>query len=159
MSSDLVTAAEVGGFALFRGLPAEERETLAAAARRLEPADGEILYLEGGPATTMFLIESGRVTLAVQRDNRRVIVGTLGPGEVLNWSCLRDEPMSLTTARTAGPARLVAIPADALLAMVGGGSPAGRTVMRRLFGVAAMHLAAAREQMIRQGRDGVITAG
>ena len=159
MSSHLVTAAEVGGFALFRGLPAEERKTLAATARRLEPGDGEILYFEGSPATTMFLIERGQVTLAVQRDNRRVIVGTLGPGEVLNWSCLRDEPMSLTTARTAGPTTLVAIPADALLAMVGRGSPAGTIVVRRLFGVAAVHLAGAREQMIRQGRDGVITAG
>jgi hypothetical protein len=31
--------------------------------------------------------------------------------------------------------------------------------LRRLFGVAALHLAAAREQMIRQEREGVITAG
>jgi CRP-like cAMP-binding protein len=159
MSSHPVTAADVGGFALFRGLPAEERETLAAAAAWREPADAEVLYVEGGPATTMFLIERGQVTLGVQRDNRRVIVGTLGPGEVLNWSCLRDEPVSLTTARTAGPARLVAIPADALLALVGSGSPAGRIVMRRLFGVAAVHLDAARDQMLRQGREGVITAG
>jgi len=159
MSSHVVTAAEVGGFALFRGLPAEERATLAAAASRREPAEGEILYVEGAPATTMFLVERGQVTLGVQRDDRRVIVGTLGPGEVLNWSCLRDEPVSLTTARTAGPAMLVAIPADALLALLGSGSPAGRTLMRRLFGVAAVHLAAAREQMIRQGREGVITAG
>jgi len=81
----------------------------------------------------MFLVERGQVTLGVQRDGRRVIVGTLGPGEVLNWSCLRDEPLSLTTARTAGSARLVAIPADALLALFQSGRPAGLTVMRRLF--------------------------
>lgn len=159
MSPHPVTAAEIGGFALFRGLPAEERATLAAAARRRDPADGEILYAEGAPATTMFLIERGQVTLRVQRDGRPVIVGTLGPGEVLGWSCLRDEPVSLATARTTGPVRLVAIPADALLALLGSGTPAGRTIMRRLFGVAAVHLAAAREQMIRQGREGVITAG
>jgi CRP-like cAMP-binding protein len=159
MSSHPVTAAELGGFALFHGLPAEERVTLAAAARWREPADGEVLYDEGGPATTMFLVERGQVTLGVQRDGRRVIVGTLGPGEVLNWSCLRDEPLSLTTARTAGSARLVAIPADALLALLQSGRPAGLTVMRRLFGVAAVHLDAARDQMLRLGREGVITAG
>jgi signal-transduction protein with cAMP-binding, CBS, and nucleotidyltransferase domain len=77
MSSHPVTAADVGGFALFRGLPAEERETIAAAAAWREPADAEVLYAEGGPATTMFLIERGQVTLGVQRDDRRVIVGTL----------------------------------------------------------------------------------
>jgi CRP-like cAMP-binding protein len=119
MSSHPVTAAEVGGFALFRG----------------------------------------QVTLRVQRDGRPVIVGTLAPGEVLGWSCLRDDPVSLATARATGPVRLVAIPADALLVLLASGSPASLTIMRRLFGVAAMHLAAAREQMIRQGREGVITAG
>lgn len=159
MSSHPVTAAELAGFALFRGLASEDRETLAAAAAWREPADAEVLYVEGGPATTMFLIDRGQVTLGVQRDDRRVIVGTLGPGEVLNWSCLRDEPVSLTTARTAGPARLLAFPAEALLALVGSGSLGGRTVMRRLFGVAAVHLDAARDQMLRQGREGVITAG
>ena len=159
MSLHPVTAAEVGGFALFRGLPAEERATLAEAATRREPADGDVLYAEGAPATTMFLVERGQVTLRVQRDDRPVIVGTLGPGEVLGWSCLRDEPVSLATARATGPVRLVAIPADALLHLLGSGSPAGRTLMRRLFGVAAVHLAATREQMIRQGREGVITAG
>ena len=159
MSSHPVTAAEGGGFALFRGLPVEEREALATVARRLEPADGETLYAEGAPATTMFLIERGRVTLRVQRDGRPVIVGTLAPGDVLGWSCLRDDAVSLATARATGPVRLVAIPADALLLLLGSGSPAGLAIMRRLFGVAAVHLAAAREQMIRQGREGVITAG
>ena len=159
MSSHPVTGAELGGFALFRGLPAEERAALAAAASRREPADGDVLYDEGGPATTMFLVERGQVTLGVQRDGRRVIVGTLGPGEVLNWSCLRDEPLSLTTARTVGAALLVAIPADALLELLQSGGPAGLTVMRRLFGVAALHLDTARDQMLRQGREGVITAG
>ena len=159
MSSHVVTAAEVGGFGLFRGLPEGERATLADAASRREPADGEILYTEGAPATDVFLIERGQVTLRVLRDGRPVIVGTLGPGEVLGWSSLRDDPVSLATARATGPVRLVAIPAEALLALLTGGTPAGRTTMQRLLGVAAVHLAAAREQMIRQGREGVITAG
>jgi CRP-like cAMP-binding protein len=159
MSSHVVTPAEVGGFTLFRGLPEGERAALAAAASRREQADGEILYAEGAPATEMFLIERGQVTLRVLREGRPVIVGTLGPGEVLGWACLGDEPVSLATARTTGPVRLVAIPAEALLALLAGGTPAGRTAMRRLFGIAALHLAAAREQMIRRGREGAITAG
>ncbi len=159
MGAHPVTAAELSGFALFHGLPADERERLAAAARWLQPADGEVLYAEDATATTMFLVERGTVTLGVQHDGRRVIVGTLGPGEVLNWSCLRDEPLSLTTARAVGSAMLVAIPAEALLALLESGRPAGLTVMRRLFGVAAVHLDAARDQMLRQGREGVITAG
>jgi CRP-like cAMP-binding protein len=159
MSSPVVTAAELGGFALFRGLPEAELATLAAAASWRDFTDGEVLYTEGAPAAEMYLIERGQVSLRVLRDERPVMVGTLGPGEVLGWSCLREVPVSLTTARTTGPAQLLVFPAEALLALLGGGSPAGRTVMRRLFGIAAAHLVAAREQMIRQGREGVITAG
>ena len=159
MSSPAVTAAEIGAFALFRDLPEADRAELAAAASRRHSANGEILYAEGTPATEMFVIEEGQVSLRVQRDGRLIIVGTLGPGEVLGWSCLRDEPLELATARATGAARLVAIPADALLALLGGGSPAGLATMRRLLGIAAVHLAAAREQMIRQGREGAITAG
>ena len=91
--------------------------------------------------------------------SRLVLVGTLGPDEVLGWSCLRDEPVSLATARATGTVRAVAIPAESLLALLASGTPGGRTTMRRLFGVAALYLAAAREQMIRQEREGVITAG
>ena len=159
MSSHVVSAAEIGGFALFRGLPEADRTRIAGAASRREPADGETLYAEGAPAFEMFLVERGQITLRVLRDGRPVIVGTLGPGEVLGWSCLRDEPIYLTSARATGPVRLVVIPADALLALVTSGTAAGGTTMRRLFGVAALHLAATREQMIRQGREGVITAG
>ena len=50
--------------------------------------------------------------------SRLVLVGTLGPGEVLGWSCLRDEPVSLATARATGTVRLVAIPAESLLALL-----------------------------------------
>src|SRR5664280_1640454 len=81
------------------------------------------------------------------------------PAMLLGWSCLRDEPVSLATARATGTVRLVAIPAESLLALLASGTPGGRTTMRRLFGVAALHLAAAREQMFRQEREGVITAG
>ena len=159
MSSPVVTAAEIGGFSLFRGLPDGERTALAVAARRSDLADGEVLYTEGSPATAMYLVERGQVTLRVLRDGRPVLVSTLGPGEVLGWSCLRDDPVSLTTARATGPVRVVAIPVDALMALLASGSPAGRITMQRLFGVASMHLSSAREQMIRQGREGVITAG
>ena len=80
MSSHAVTAAEIGAFALFRGLPEADRARLAAAASRRTWADGEILYAEGAPATEMFVIEQGQVSLRVLRDGRLTIVGSLGPG-------------------------------------------------------------------------------
>ena len=159
MSSPAVTAAEIGAFALFRDLPEADRAQLAAAASRRESANGEILYAEGAPATEMFVIEEGQVSLRVQRDGRLIIVGTLGAGEELGWSCLRDEPVELATARATGAARAgrdprrcpPRAPRRRVARRCGDDAAAPR--------IAAVHLAAAREQMIRQGREGVITAG
>ncbi len=154
-----VSAAEVGGFALFRGLSEADRAALAAVAVRRDLPDGEVLYAEGGPAMELSILERGQATLRVLREGRQIVVATLGPNEPLGWSCLREDPIALTTARAAGPIRLVAFPAGPLLDLMASGSPGGRILVRRLLNVAALNLAATREQMVRHGREGVITAG
>jgi CRP-like cAMP-binding protein len=154
-----VTAAELGRFSLFRGLPDEDRVALAAVAERRDLADGANLYAEGGPALELYLVERGQVTLRVFREGHTIIVGTFGPNEPLGWSCLREDPVALTTARASGPLRLIAIPAEPLLALMSSGSAVGRTLVQRFLNVAALNLAVTREQIVRHGREGVITGG
>jgi CRP-like cAMP-binding protein len=109
-----VTAAELDGFSLFHGLPPADLALVAAAAERRDLADGSVIHTEGGPATELCLVERGQVALRITRDGRQIIVGVFGADEVLGWSCLREDPVALTTARASGPVRLVAIPAEAL---------------------------------------------
>lgn len=154
-----VTAADLERFSLFRGLPEAERATLAAAAERRELADGAVLHAEGGPAIELFLVETGQITLRLHREGRSIGVGTLGPDEQLGWSCLREDPVALATGQANGPVRIVAIPAQPLIDLMGSGSAAGLLLVRRIINVAALDLAATREQIVRHGREGVITGG
>ncbi len=154
-----VTAVELGSFGLFRGVPEADLVALAATAERREVADGAILYTEGGDALELLLVEHGQVTLRVLRDGRTIIVGTCGPDEQLGWSCLREVPVALATARASGPVVLVAIAAEPLLELVASGAPSGRVLIRRLLDIAALNLAATREQLVSHGREGVITGG
>jgi CRP-like cAMP-binding protein len=154
-----VSAAELGGFTLLRGLPEGDRSLLAASAERRELPDGAILYAEGTPTTELYLVEHGHITLRIMRDGRPVIVGLVGPDEPLAWSSFREEPLALTTARASGPVQLVAIRSERMLDLMCSGTPSGRTLLQRIIDTAALNLAATREQMIRHGREGVITAG
>lgn len=95
--SEAITAA-IADLDLFRPLSAEERETVAAAARERRYAEGETIVREGERSSSMFLVESGRVGVSIQGaggDTRRLAVIESGSafGEI---SLLTGEPRSAT---------------------------------------------------------------
>ena len=154
-----VSAADLRRFGLFADQPDAELDALAADARRRRLVDREILALAGQPATAVDLVAVGRLGLSVEHEGRSVLVMTLGPGELLGWSVLREDPTALATARSVGPTEVIEIPAGRILDAVTGCTPTARTLVQRLFGAAAADLQATREQLLRLGREGVITAG
>jgi CRP-like cAMP-binding protein len=49
--------------------------------------EGVVLAREGDPATHFYLIQSGFIELStLNRRGRRVLVQTVGPGEIVGWS-------------------------------------------------------------------------
>ncbi len=159
MNAHVVTTEALAGLALFSGLPAGELAPLAATATRRTLADGEVLFEQGRPARSMFAVLSGRLALRSARDGGSVIVQTIGPGETLGWSTLREEATSLTTGRAVGEVEVIEISSELVLDLLTGGSPGARLLIRRLFGVAAAHLDAAQAQLHRRGSEDVITGG
>ena len=79
--------------------------------------------------------------------------------EPFGWSSLREEPLALATARASGDVTLVAVQSARVLDLICSGTPAGRLLVQRLIDVAAVNLASTREQMVRRGREGIITGG
>lgn len=70
--------------ALLRGLPAVDLQTIIAAGRRYELAQGEFFFHQGEDSTLLYIILSGRVRLTqVTPDGQQVIVNYFGPGEGL----------------------------------------------------------------------------
>jgi CRP-like cAMP-binding protein len=144
---------------LFEGLPADELEALTQLATRTSLADGEVLFGQGDPATTLYLVVQGGLVLRTSRHGRSVIVETVNPGEVVGWAAMREQATTLSTARAVGRTTVIAIPVEPILGLAAGGSSQARLLVRRIVGLAAAQLEASREQLLQAGREGVITAG
>ena len=98
----------------FAGLDAATLASLAAAAERIDAADGTILFEEGGAAERLYVIEQGLVELFTGSGRRRAGILLLWPGDLfMPAAALADEPY-LLSARALGPARLVAFEAAAV---------------------------------------------
>ncbi len=68
-------------------------------AYRVELVPGEILFHEGDPPTTAFLIESGTLRVTTQREGMPVLLGELGPGALVGeMAVLDDSPRTATVS-------------------------------------------------------------
>nr|MDQ5873353.1 cyclic nucleotide-binding domain-containing protein [Acidobacteriota bacterium] len=97
-SRDDAIAAAIAALDLFRPLSAEEKEEVAKGARERRYAEGETIVREGEHSASMFLIESGRVSVSIHGaagDTRRLAVIEEGAafGEI---SLLTGDPRTAT---------------------------------------------------------------
>ncbi|HEY6058872.1 MAG TPA: cyclic nucleotide-binding domain-containing protein [Candidatus Limnocylindrales bacterium] len=159
MTTAPVRPADLATFTLFHDLPTVDLARLSRVASRRRLADGETLFDQGGAAASMFALATGRLALRATIRGRSVIVQTIGDGEVLGWSALREDARWLTTGRAIGDVELIEVPADAMLDLLASGSVHARLLIRRLFGIAADHLDTMQAQLKALGTEGVITGG
>jgi len=83
------TRARLEEHAFLAGFPAEAIDLLAASGQEASFAAGALLFREGSPADTAYLITGGQVALEVHAPNRGpVVVDTVGAGHVvgLSWA-------------------------------------------------------------------------
>jgi len=154
-----ITAGELAGVALFEVLPDDELGTLAKASTRHRLSDGEVLFEQGQPARTLYVVVRGGLVLRAEDRGRAVIVDTLRPGDLVGWAAMREGATALSTSRAVGSTEVIAIPADDIVALAAGGSRVAELLVRRIVALAAQHLEASWKQLLQVGREGVITAG
>lgn len=66
---------------------------------QIEKRAGEVIFREGDPADCAYVIERGAVEVSVQRDEGAVVLGKLGPGEILGEMAVIDQHSRTATAR------------------------------------------------------------
>jgi CRP-like cAMP-binding protein len=154
-----VTAAELARVSLFEGLPEDELAGLAAVSTRRTLSDGDVLFEQGQPAGTLYVVLAGGLVLRAGGDGSSVIVDTLRPGDLVGWSAMREGATTLSTGRAVGSAEVVAIPVDPIVDLAAGGSRESKRLVRRIVAVAAAHLEASWSQLLQARREGVISAG
>jgi CRP/FNR family transcriptional regulator, nitrogen oxide reductase regulator len=86
---------------LFAGFAAEERESILLAGAVLTARKGEVLFREGEPAATLFLLEAGRVKLTqLAASGVQVILRYMAPGEIFAAVALLGARYPVTATAT-----------------------------------------------------------
>jgi CRP/FNR family transcriptional regulator, cyclic AMP receptor protein len=81
-----VTPAELGKHAFLRGMTDRHLATLSRASWVAPVRAGHRLFEEGGTAHRFWLLQSGHVALDLHSPGHRLIVETLGPGDLVGLS-------------------------------------------------------------------------
>ena len=83
------------------GLPPDERQKLIERAKRRTYAAGDVVYQEGDPADSLFLVERGRLAVTVtSADGRELTFAVLGENEVFGeLALLSSDGHRATTVR------------------------------------------------------------
>ena len=72
----------------------------------------ENLFEEGDPGDCAYIIESGSVEVSLDKGGRKLVIATLGPGEVLGEMAIVDKFPRTATARAIEHTKVTAIPLD-----------------------------------------------
>jgi CRP-like cAMP-binding protein len=91
---------------------------LAAAVHRRALGKGEILFYEGQPARSFFIVAEGELEVVRSRARRRSTVIRVGPNEVLGVFGLFSGRRRAATLRSVGPSVVLEVPGTALARLV-----------------------------------------
>jgi CRP-like cAMP-binding protein len=107
--------------------------------------ESAMLAHEGDPARTLFLIQSGFVELTtIDRRGRRVLVQTIGPGEIVGWSWMVPPYLWQFEVRAAGRVCGVQYDAEWLRDRCEQDRDLGYELLRYMYGILADRLSATR---------------
>jgi CRP-like cAMP-binding protein len=139
-----VTRADVLG-----GLSPGEREVVLRTAREVTYDDGARLFDEGGRADRCWLIRQGRVALDTTIPGQgRVVLQTLGPGDLLGWSWLVPPYRWHFGARAVGTVQATELDAERLRALADRDPRVGYALARQLLVIMLDRLQATRARLL-----------
>lgn len=110
---------------------------------------GTVLFREGEPSDSFYVVHSGHVALDMTVPTRGPIrLLTVGPGEIVAWSALVSDGRMTTSATAVDEVRAVEFSGTALLRRCEMQPELGYRLMRRLAAALAKRLLATRLQML-----------
>lgn len=121
---------------------------LASGVKPFSGKAGEYLGLEGQPATSFFLIQSGQVAIESQsQEGAARRIQTIGPGEVIGWSWLLPPYQWQFDCRVVDPVQGLAMNAEWLRWQCDQNHELGYHLLTHLLAVVGGRLAATRRQL------------
>jgi CRP/FNR family cyclic AMP-dependent transcriptional regulator len=111
----MVDVEDLRKFKLFAGLDDEELAELAKIGSFEKLEAGSEVFEEDEPATTVYVVASGKVSVAMRsRKGQKAVIGEVGPGEMFGWSAaLGDRPFT-AAAKTIEDSNVLALDGERL---------------------------------------------
>jgi CRP-like cAMP-binding protein len=134
---------------LLEGLPADALELVAGCSRNAVFDAGSLLFLEGEPADTLYLVRRGAVSLETYMPGRgTLVIETFGPGDVIGWSWLFPPYVWQFDARATEPLGTLTVDAACLRAKAESDPRFGYELMKRFASIVLERLQAARFRLL-----------
>ncbi|OFE18777.1 Crp/Fnr family transcriptional regulator [Humibacillus sp. DSM 29435] len=106
---------------LFKALDDEAAAALQGEMARLHMERGDVLFHEGDPGDTLYVIAEGKIKLGrTSPDGRENLVAILGPGEMFGELSLFDPGPRTMTATAVAEAQLLVLRNESLMAVLTG---------------------------------------
>jgi diguanylate cyclase len=97
---------------------------------RLELGPGDLVFSEGDPPTSAFLIESGQIEILTLQDGQPLVLSVLGAGDLLGEMAIIDAAPRTATARALSAASLIAVDGKQLSERIEASDPIVRALLK-----------------------------
>ena len=139
----------IAGHPFLKGLSRQHLAILAEYAMAVEFKKDELIFREGDPANRFYLIRQGRVELETEiKDRSRMLIQTIGPGDVLGWSWLFAPYYWHFDARAVSPVKTIFFYGTPLRQRCEEDDHLGYELMKRVAEVVIKRLQGARKHLI-----------
>ena len=93
--------------------------TITASGHERTLIRGDVLFHEGDPADSLYVVIRGRLAMAIENpiDHRETVVSLMEPGDLFGEMAMLDDGPRSTMARALEPSTVLAIPNEAVLAV------------------------------------------
>ena len=95
---------------------------------RLQP--GEVLFREGDPPTTAFILDEGQVEIRATQRGRQVVLALLGPGAIIGEMAIIDAAPRTATAVALSTCRLIALDRTRIAERIQAADPVIRALLQ-----------------------------
>lgn len=143
----MVSAKQLGGFAVFDSLPPSALDRLAAGADAVEFEAGAFIVHQHDEALALFILVSGAVDFLIRAEGvDDLYVGSVGAhGAIIGWSIAREPHRHTASVRCAEPCRTIRIKRSAVEAILRDDPRSGYMILRGVAEALAERLESARD--------------
>ena len=148
----MATNAPLSEFALFRNLPEELLNKVAALGKEMAYSEGDFIFREGDQADKLHFLLNGEVVLKVKLTSRpeSITVSAVSQQyESFGWSGIVPPYHYTASAVCTADCKVLTIPGDGFTKLLEENTAAGFIVMRRLTELVASRLRNSRQALLK----------